>query len=88
MYFKTDVLLRHLSRVQNDLYYNGGEWLAAVFPTGPLHHLTGFVHAEDRFWVSGQGFTGNGKSFKSVALGKYPVSIIVLVRYKIKIDKT
>ena len=58
-----------LSRVQNDSYYNGGEWLNAVFLTGPKNQLTGFVHAEDRFWVPGQGFTGDGRAYKSVALG-------------------
>ena len=57
--------------MKNDSYNNGGEWLNAVFLTGPEQHLTGFVHAEDRFWVSGQGFTGNGAAFKSAALGNF-----------------
>ena len=55
---------------QTDSYNNGGEWLNSVFLTGPGGQLTGFVHAEDRFWVSGQGFTGRGRAYKSVALGE------------------
>ena len=58
-------------RLYKDSYNNGGEWLNAVFLTGPGQQVTGFSHAEDQFWVSGQGFTGHGKAFKSVALGKY-----------------
>ena len=56
-------------RVNKNVYHNGGEWLNAVFPTGKGGKLTGFIHAEDQFWVAGQGFTGNGKAFKSISLG-------------------
>jgi len=44
-----------------DAYDNGGQWLNAVFPTGPDHHLAGFVHAEDHFWLPSQAsLTGLG----------------------------
>ena len=45
------------------------EWLNAVFLTGPENQLTGVVHAEDHFLVPGLGFTGDGRAYKSVALG-------------------
>ena len=61
-------------RLYYDAYNNGGQWLNAVFLTGHHQQLTGFVHAEDHFWVPGQGWAGNGRAYKSVALGKQFVS--------------
>ena len=52
--------------MSDDVYHNGGEWLNAVFNTGP--GLTGFVHAEDQYW-DGSSFNGNGKAYKSISLG-------------------
>ena len=65
-------------RLEYDAYNNGGEWLNAVFPTGLTQQLTGFVHAEDQFWIDGQGFTGHGKAFKSIALGKLCIKCVYL----------
>ena len=50
--------------VREDVYHNGGEWLHAVFNTGP--GLTGFVDAKDMFWDGG---SFNGTPYKSVSLG-------------------
>ena len=54
-----------------DVYNNGGEWLSGVFITGTaMRYMTGFVHAEDHFWVFDRFTDGNGDAFKSIALGK------------------
>ena len=53
-----------------DIYHNGGEWLDSVFQSDLERGLTGFVHAEDHYWVEGQGLTGHGKAYKSISLGK------------------
>ena len=65
-----------------DAYNNGGEWIDSVFDVGPdlvrKNFLAfssfpflqlGFVHAEDQYWEEGH-FTGDGKAFKSVSLGR------------------
>ena len=58
-------------RPQMDVYNNGGEWLSGVFITGTaMRYMTGFVHAEDHFWVFDRFTDGNGDAFKSIALGK------------------
>ena len=54
-----------------DVYHNGGEWLDSVFQSDLERGLTGFVHAEDHYWVEGQGLTGHGKAYKSISLGNY-----------------
>ena len=53
-----------------DVYHNGGEWLDSVFQTDLQRGLTGFVHAEDHYWVEGEGLTGHGKAYKSISLGE------------------
>ena len=54
--------------MSQDIYNNGGQWLNAVFHTGPSYSLIGFVHAEDQYW-DGANFNGNGKAYKSIELG-------------------
>ena len=53
-----------------DVYHNGGEWLDSVFQTDLERGLTGLVHAEDHYWVEGEGLTGHGKAYKSISLGQ------------------
>ena len=62
-----------------DVYHNGGEWLDSIFLTDRQRGLTGFVHAEDHYWVEGEGLTGQGKAFKSISLGGLHVTCITIV---------
>ena len=66
-----------------DSYHNGGEWLNAVFLTNPdTRGVTGFVHAEDHYWDSNiKDFTGNGKAFKSISLGKIFLDTIMQLQF-------
>ena len=58
------------SRVEEDVYDNGGDWLMAIHPTGPGQSLTGFIHAEDHYWSEDGGFPGY-KAYKSISLGNF-----------------
>ena len=49
-----------------------------MFLTGPHDQLTGFVHAEDHFWVAGQGFSGDRKAYKSIVLGEVIYAVICI----------
>ena len=64
------------------MYNNGGQWLNAVFPTGSHNQVTGFVHAEDHYWLPGQGFTGGGRAYKSIVLGELRLNSHTIVYYQ------